>query len=53
MKSKKGDLSGLIFVGFLMLGLGVGMLLGQTAAGVLIELCVGFIAMFIARNRRK
>jgi len=41
--------SGLVFVGCLMLGLAIGFLIGNVAAGVLGGLGVGFIAMAIAR----
>ena len=47
--SPKKGISGVIFVGFLMIGLAVGMLTGNTAPGVLGGLGVGFVAMGITR----
>lgn len=46
---KKSGISGLVFVGCLMIGLAIGFLIGNIAAGVLSGLGVGFIAMAIAR----
>lgn len=46
---KKSGISGLVFVGCLMIGLAIGFLIGNIAAGVLGGLGVGFIAMAIAR----
>jgi len=48
-KPDRKGVSGLIFVGCLMLGLAIGFLIGNVAAGVLGGLGVGFIAMAIAR----
>jgi len=41
--------SGMLFVGCVVLGLGIGMLCGRTGAGVLIGVGVGFIGMGISR----
>jgi len=46
---KRTGISGLVFVGCLMLGLAAGILTGNTAVGVLAGLGAGFIAMGIAR----
>jgi len=46
--SRKG-ISGLVFVGCLMIGLAVGLLTGNVAVALLGGLGVGFIAMAIAR----
>jgi hypothetical protein len=46
---KRSGVSGLVFVGCLILGLAVGLLLGNIAVGLLGGLGVGFIAMAIAR----
>ena len=55
-KSKKNDdkyeSGGIAFVGFLMLGLAVGIYTGQTAVGVIAGLGLGFIAMAILSNRK-
>jgi len=48
-KPDRKGVSGLVFVGCLMLGLAIGFLIGNVAAGVLGGLGVGFIAMAIAR----
>jgi hypothetical protein len=48
-KPDRKGVSGLVFVGFLMLGLAIGFLIGNVAAGVLGGLGVGFIAMAIVR----
>ena len=57
MGKKKDDDSkyepgGMAFVGFLMLGLAIGIYSGQTAVGVLGGLGLGFIAMAILVNRK-
>ncbi len=41
--------SGLLFAGCVLLGLGIGMLYGETGAGILIGVGVGFITMAISR----
>jgi hypothetical protein len=47
-RSRKG-ISGLFFVGFLMIGFAIGFLTGNISAGLFAGLGVGFIAMGIAR----
>ncbi len=42
-KSKSDTVGGLVFVGPLMIGLGLGIYYNQTATGVLVGLGVGFI----------
>ena len=46
-KDKMSERSGLAFVGFLMLGLAIGILYNQTAVGVLAGLGLGFISMAV------
>jgi len=48
-KSGRSGVSGLVFVGFLMLGLAIGFLIGNVAAGLFGGMGVGFVAMAIAR----
>ena len=48
-KPDRRGVSGLIFVGCLMIGLAIGFLIGNVAAGLLGGLGVGFIGMAIAR----
>jgi hypothetical protein len=48
-KPKKSGISGLVFVGCLMLGIAIGLLTGNVAVGVMGGLGVGFITMAIAR----
>jgi len=48
-KKKKKHVAELLFVGGLFIGLGIGMIYNQVAAGVLIGMGCGFIASFIAR----
>ncbi|HII71500.1 TPA: hypothetical protein HA265_01970 [Candidatus Woesearchaeota archaeon] len=54
-KEKKSikSIEGALVPGFLLLGLGIGMAMNQTAPGVLIGLGVGFIAYFIAAKMSK
>ena len=42
-KSKADNVGGLVFVGPLMIGIGLGMYYGNTAVGTLVGLGVGFI----------
>ena len=46
---ERSGVSGLAFVGCLILGLAIGLLLGEVVAGLFGGLGVGFIAMAIAR----
>lgn len=48
---KRSGISGLVFVGCLMIGLAIGFLVGNVAAGVIGGLGVGFIAMAVARYK--
>ena len=48
---KRKGISGLVFVGCLMLGFAIGFLTGQIPAGLFGGLGVGFIAMAIVRYR--
>jgi len=50
--SKEGS-SGLVFVAFMFIGMGVGYLLGNTAAGLFIGMGVGFLAMAYLKPREK
>ena len=48
---KKKGISGLVFVGCLMIGFAIGFLTGNIVAGLFGGLGVGFIAMAIVRYR--
>jgi len=48
-ESKRSGISGLVFVGCLMIGFAIGLLIGNIAAGLFGGLGVGFIAMGITR----
>ncbi len=50
--SEEGS-SGLVFVAFLFIGMGVGYLLGNTAAGLFMGMGVGFLAMAYLKPREK
>lgn len=47
------DMEGTLFVGFLLLGLGTGFLVGNLPAYLFFGMGIGFIAMFIASLRKK
>jgi len=46
---KRSGVSGLVFVGCLMLGLALGFLIGSIPVGIFAGLGVGFIGMAVAR----
>ena len=48
-ESKKKGISGLVFVGCLMIGFAIGFITGQIPAGIFGGLGIGFIAMAIVR----
>ncbi len=48
-KNKNKQVIDLLFVGGLFIGLGIGMIYNQVAAGVLIGMGCGFIASFVAK----
>ena len=48
-KSKSDTAGGLVFVGALMVGIGLGIYYGQTAVGTLVGLGVGFILFGIVK----
>ncbi len=48
---KRDESSGLLFVAFMFLGMGVGYLLGDTAAGLFIGMGIGFMAMAYVRAK--
>jgi len=48
---KKKGITGLVFVGCLMLGFAIGFITGQLPAGIFGGLGVGFIAMAIVRYK--
>ena len=50
-ESKRKGISGLVFVGCLMIGLAVGFITGNIVAGLFGGLGVGFIAMAIVRYK--
>jgi len=47
------DVGGIVFVGCIVLGMGIGALVGQAGPGTLIGVGVGFIAMAMARAKGK
>lgn len=49
-KPSRSGVSGLVFVGCLLIALAVGLLMGNMAVALLAGLGVGFIAMAIARS---
>jgi hypothetical protein len=48
----QNNIGGLTFVGCMMVGIGVGVLVNQAGAGTLIGLGVGFLAMALLRNKK-
>jgi len=46
-KNNSSTIGGVVFVGFLFIGLALGMLYNNTAVGILLGLGVGFVAMGI------
>ncbi|MBP1915039.1 hypothetical protein [Lederbergia galactosidilytica] len=48
----KYESGGVVFIGCIILGVGLGILFDKTGAGSLIGLGVGFIAMGFFRNKR-
>ena len=48
-KSKSDTVGGLVFVGPLMIGIGLGIYYGNTAVGVLVGLGVGFILLGLVK----
>lgn len=50
-ESKRKGISGLVFVGCLMIGLAVGFITGNIVAGLFGGLGVGFIAMAVVRYK--
>lgn len=51
-KRKHDDPSGLAFVGFLFLGIALGIYFNQTAVGTLAGLGLGFLSMAYFKSRR-
>ena len=52
-KSKADEAGGLVFVGSLMIGIGLGILYGNTAVGTLVGLGVGFILFGVMKASMK
>ena len=52
-KSKADTVGGLVFVGPLMIGIGLGISFNQTAVGVMVGLGVGFILFAIVKALMK
>jgi len=48
-KTDRSGVSGLVFVGCLLIGMAIGFLIGNVAAGLIGGLGIGFIAMAIVR----
>ncbi len=42
--------SGLVFVAFMFIGMGIGYLLGNTAAGLFVGMGIGFLAMALRKG---
>jgi len=52
-KKESGDYEGILIPGGLFVGLGIGIVLNQTAAGALVGLGVGFIMYGIVKTLKK
>ena len=52
-KSKYGNAEGLVFVGPLLIGVGLGIYYNQTAVGILVGLGVGFILLGLVKVFKK
>ena len=52
-QNKKSDMSGVAIPGFLLIGIGYGLLVGQVAAFTLIGLGLGFLVMFLMSHKNK
>lgn len=50
-KNDKNKIAGIIFIGFMFIGIGVGKYLGNTSVGTLLGLGVGFLASAIYRSK--
>lgn len=50
-KEKYPDIGSLVFVAFMFIGIGIGMLAGNVAAGTLIGMGLGFLGMAFVRTR--
>lgn len=50
-KEKRADIGGLIFVGCMFLGIGIGMILENVAAGTVIGMGIGFMGMAFLRTK--
>jgi hypothetical protein len=51
-KSKKDDAAGMVFVGFLFLGMAIGAIYGRWDIGPFLGLAMGFIASAIVKMRK-
>jgi hypothetical protein len=51
-KSKKDDEAGMVFVGFLFLGMAIGAIYGRWDIGPFLGLGMGFIAMAIVKMKK-
>ena len=52
-ENSNADVGGIAFAGCTVLGIGVGVLVGQAGAGTLIGVGVGFIIMALVRAKNK
>ena len=51
-QNKKSDVNGFIIPGFLLIGIGLGIMTGQVAPLTLIGLGMGFLVTFLAGNKK-
>lgn len=50
-KNQRNKIAGIIFIGFMFIGIGVGKYIGNTSVGALVGLGVGFLASAIYRSK--